>query len=707
MAAKKTRKTPTPKVRGTKLPKHALEHLRLSGLTKPDSTKLDLRWLEPAAIREALGTEYKPSCGGILFPYFTSAGHDMGVFRIRFLPNPREGYNVKDESAPKYQQPTGTPPRVYFPKLVTWTRILKSDSPLIITEGEKKAASACASGFPTLGLGGVWNFQRKDLGEELLPDLEAVNWKRLVYIAYDSDWHTNKQVRMAAIQLSAVLTKRGADVRMVILDATDDGAKVGLDDYLVAHGKKALALAIKNAVSLSPSSTEMADYYKQFVLIRSLACAYVMEDGTLHPKHKFMDAYPDEFISDLTAAGKTVQVTKAFYWWKDPRKQSARKMVLKPGEPLITDEGDLNLFKGWGTVPKQGSTAIWAKLLITVFQGDRKSINWFEQWLAYPLQHPGAKLNQAVFVYGKGQGTGKSAIGRIMSDIYGASSRMIQDKEIFADHNSWIANTLFAVGDDLSFDNPRKSRSAIKVLVDGEKVEINPKFVQQYSADNLCNFYLTANAGAALPLDPGGLNRRYLVIKAPDAREYAETWYTGTLNTWRREGGGSEAVHYRLLNLKLNGFDPNGDAPHTQAKDDVVEVGQSRVEAWCADIENKIDYALATRDQLYKLYQNDSGDMVTGIGPFTTALHLSATKLIKDRYREGQHTLWAIGSKLQGRKWMASTPAERRYQFELERGMSPKPLPLTGKARTAKKKGAKKRKPFTRRKVDAPKKRGT
>ena len=49
-------------------------------------------------------------------------------------------------------------------------------TPLIFTEGEKKALCACQHGFATIGLSGVWSWKRK--GEKgLLPELTVISWE--------------------------------------------------------------------------------------------------------------------------------------------------------------------------------------------------------------------------------------------------------------------------------------------------------------------------------------------------------------------------------------------------------------------------------------------------------------------------------------------------------------------------------------------------
>src|SRR5690606_27114327 len=110
-----------------------------------------------------------------------------------------------------------------------------AEEDIYITEGELKAAAACANDFACIGLGGVWSFRAAHDGFFFLPELEKVNWiKRRVYIVYDSDLVTNEKVCSAMNVLAEELYARGALPHAVVLPEGDEG-KQGLDDFLLAN----------------------------------------------------------------------------------------------------------------------------------------------------------------------------------------------------------------------------------------------------------------------------------------------------------------------------------------------------------------------------------------------------------------------------------------------------------------------------------------
>ena len=641
-----------------------LQHLALSGLDAKDAKKLSLRWLKPGPARTVLKMKHALPYGGIHFPYFALDGKiDSGICRVRMLQDPANGFI--ENGLGKYLQPPGTPPRIYLPPTVKWELIAKDASqPLLITEGEKKAAAVCKIGLACIGLGGVWSFQQKDTGIPLLKDLTAFNWiGRRVTLLYDSDWTENKDVRKAAGVLARRLSELGAEVRAGLLGAAPGGGKVGVDDLLVARGVKALQAVLDAAFAMTPELEATAGYRSRFILVRTMSSAWDRKTGQIYTRKRFEDAFPDDMLQTLSKSGANIDITKAQHWWRDPNKRSVRSLVLEPDQPEITAGGDLNQFRGWGKKPKRGSTEIWQILLKTLFQNQKDMIGWFEKWCAYPLQHPGTKLHTTVFVYG-GQGTGKTAVGRIMLDIYGRSGRFLQDREVFGGFNGWLGTTLFALVDDLAFGERRKSRSVLKMLIDSETTEVNEKYVPSYSITNRCNFYFTANSPGALPLDPGGINRRFFVIEGPAQRVLPKKWYTKDLHNWRAAGG-SAAVHDRLLRMDLKGFHPYGDAPESAAKHLVAETGQSGVEAWCAEITQHTIASILTVRQLYDLYRVKTGDNRTGIGSFVSSLKAVAEPLGQQRIDGQKISLWAIRDQ---KKWAKAKTSARAEQYAKDKG---------------------------------------
>jgi hypothetical protein len=233
-----------------------LEDLRSSGLTD-------------ATIRAAgIYSEKDEDRLAKLLNWSGGAGtlHDALVFVYRDVDGEPVGYAGlkpdsprfdRDGKAIRYEAPKDRSPRAFFPPTVG--RLLRDKvRPVIVTEGEKKSLAGSQAGFACIGLAGVWSWQKKrDRDEngrgqgprELIPDLAGIDWRgRTCYVVFDIDPTptTASNVSHAARELVRVLEDRGASAYVVNLPASN-GAKVGLDDFLLTHSADDLRVLLDAA----------------------------------------------------------------------------------------------------------------------------------------------------------------------------------------------------------------------------------------------------------------------------------------------------------------------------------------------------------------------------------------------------------------------------------------------------------------------------
>ncbi|MFT3883593.1 MAG: DUF3854 domain-containing protein [Gemmatales bacterium] len=237
-----------------------LQELRKSGISETEAVRHGMRTINTAVEistllnwRNTQGAVKLGSC--LCIPYFDIHGNETGYCRIKpGTPGVRKAGKPR-----KYLGPSRIPTGIYFP-LIGADRYLSPGTIFIFTEGEKKAISAALFGFPSIGLGGVatWSIKRDrrvdgtPIGPRLLrPELANLPWKgRHVYIAFDSDRASNPSVLREERELAKALYALGAMVRIIELPAASNGAKQGLDDYLVSHGAEALRKLMLMSVTM-------------------------------------------------------------------------------------------------------------------------------------------------------------------------------------------------------------------------------------------------------------------------------------------------------------------------------------------------------------------------------------------------------------------------------------------------------------------------
>jgi hypothetical protein len=217
------------------LPHHRDQLIQGSGITDEVIQARGYRSIttEDFSLLKGAGFSRKqwPNVPGLLLPLWTTDGQNgLMVYRPDTPRIDAKGTIQKYEIPPKRGVRLDCPPRCQ-PKL-------KDPSiPLWVTEGQKKADAMASHDLCAITLLGVWNFKGKNPlgGVTFLPDWDYVGLKnREVRIVFDSDVMTKAQVRKALERLTEHLQRKGAHVVAVYLPM-NDGKRVGVDDYLLAH----------------------------------------------------------------------------------------------------------------------------------------------------------------------------------------------------------------------------------------------------------------------------------------------------------------------------------------------------------------------------------------------------------------------------------------------------------------------------------------
>lgn len=264
-----------------------------------------------------------------------------------------------------------------------------------------------------------------------------------------------------------------------------------------------------------------------------------------------------------------------------------------------------NLWGGWPSQPKAGSCARLLELLSYLCNNDRAEqrelYTWVLNWLAYPLQHPGAKMQTALLVHGP-EGTGKNTFFGAVRRIYGRYAVQFSQVELESNFNGWASGKLLAIGNEVvSRAELYHIQGRLKAMVTEPEWVINEKMLPARAEANHCNLVFFSNRIDIAKLDSG--DRRYCVIWTPPALD--ETFYQAVADEICN--GGVEALHHYLLHLDLSGFDAHTKPPMTSAKRDLVELGMDSTARFYRDwIRGVIsqDLARPCRSQdLYRLYR--------------------------------------------------------------------------------------------------------
>lgn len=613
-----------------------------SGLDEDDAESLGLELVSAEETAE-FGKNFIP-CASMKFPYTDKLGLETSdiangepYFRVRYLGDYEKIYRqVRGENGnkkpPKYMQKSQTLPMAYFPRIgdVDWLAISEdTTAPVIITEGELKAAKATKEGFPTIGLGGVSSWRSVKHGIEMLDGLKEINWqRRYTYVVFDSDYKTNPAVCAELHKLAEYLDYRGAFVYIVSLPLVIDGhdGKVGLDDFLVKeHDANAKFTQLLRAAEPLGFARALFEFNNKY--------AYIDDPGIVVDTKTGRKISVDVFKGHLAATSQYMKGTlskdgsvkyqpakAAAEWIGWSLRQGADQMIYSPGSDRFFDR-KFNTWTGWGVKPAEGDISPFIELLDHLFtdaeEGARK---WFEQWLAYPLQNPGVKMFSSAVIHGVFHGTGKSLLGYTMGEIYGKNFTEIAGQDLHASFNDWAEGKQFIMGDDVTGSDKRADADFLKKLITQKELRVNVKYLPAYTVKDCINYFFTANHPDSFFLEDN--DRRFFiheVVVGPLGNEFYQRY-----DMWLKEGGARFVFNY-LLNLDVSDFKPFAPAFMTQAKQRMIENVRSDLGSWVRQLKSNATYImesslikfnkdLLTTQQILTMYDPDRMGRVTANG---------------------------------------------------------------------------------------------
>ncbi|MEG7202707.1 DUF5906 domain-containing protein [Pseudomonas aeruginosa] len=261
-------------------------------------------------------------------------------------------------------------------------------------------------------------------------------------------------------------------------------------------------------------------------------------------------------------------------WLNSPERRvvDVSNIVFDPtltSDPKVT----INTFEGLPLEPKRDDAACenlrW--LISFLCNGAADSTEWLTRWLAYPLQHTGAKMDTAVLMHSTMEGSGKSLLfSVVMGRLYGIYSATVGQTQLEGNFNAWQSGKLWAVFEEVvSRDQRYNQVGKIKQLITGQTVRIESKFVNGWEESSHMNAVFLSNE--IMPWPIGEDDRRFLVMwpeeKLPADRQKAIKHELAH--------GGVEALYGWLLAQDLGDFDPQTKPPATPARQRLVALSRS------------------------------------------------------------------------------------------------------------------------------------
>ncbi|OAM23980.1 hypothetical protein A7P92_05805 [Eikenella corrodens] len=318
-----------------------------------------------------------------------------------------------------------------------------------------------------------------------------------------------------------------------------------------------------------------------------------------------------------------------FKIWQDSPARIVKRfdrVVFEPGRDL-SDEY-INIYRGLPLAdkvqfpcPREEMPTWWLdvldlypgcraiqKLIAHLCNHDLQMMEFVYNWLAYPLQHPGAKLTTSLVMHGDVHGAGKSLLfEEIIKPMYGDYAATLGQSDLESNYTGNRSGKLFIVFEEV-FNTKQKydQTGAMKHMITGKTMRIERKFVDSYEEANHINCVFLSNEAQPFKIEEN--DRRYFVIwpknRLPEslrAELEEELGADGVLQffmlllslpltiNYTRQPADDPTQPDVVVEIEAENaprFDPHTKPPMTEAKANVINYGRYGWQTFFHELEN-------------------------------------------------------------------------------------------------------------------------
>lgn len=241
------------------------------------------------------------------------------------------------------------------------------------------------------------------------------------------------------------------------------------------------------------------------------------------PGVRFMNTkvFCEWYRDDRTPDGRV----KCDIWLRSPRQARYKNIVFLPG----TDTEPRGWFNMWQGFP-YGLWTEWIEagerplqeyqtdpdmcdvmdfLLQTISAGEVDTLHYVLNWLAFAVQHPDQPSEVSLALRGA-RGIGKTFFGQLAARLFGIYGKIIEAKQLSADFNGSLKNTILMVADEASGQFDPELMVRLQHISTSEYLDINLKNVERFRVRNCLHIILCSNFERMVAAGRDG--RRYCVL---------------------------------------------------------------------------------------------------------------------------------------------------------------------------------------------------
>lgn len=259
------------------------------------------------------------------------------------------------------------------------------------------------------------------------------------------------------------------------------------------------------------------------------------------------------------------------------------KLAYNPGESgrMVTFKGSsaLNLHIPSGIKSKPGDPQPFLEFLDYLFPNERER-HEMKRWAATLIARPNVRMGYGILLVSTMQGVGKTTLGsHVLAPLVGYNNVSYpSETDINNQFNGWIAYKRLAIVNEIYSGHSWKAYNSLKTSITDRDVDINQKYMRQFTIENWCHIFACSNSERALRMEND--DRRWFYPKVTETvwgKHKFDRFYL-----WLQSGGLS-IVKFWAENFG-DYVSPSDRAPMTERKKELIDGSRSEAQQEAAAV---------------------------------------------------------------------------------------------------------------------------
>jgi hypothetical protein len=363
------------------------------------------------------------------------------------------------------------------------------------------------------------------------------------------------------------------ETREALFAAEDDGATAGVAEWARANEPELERLykevgaqgSIVMVAGVEKRLVDLNNLNDRFALLQTRRAAAVYVS-----RRDYMPIKEDDFRRRLANEVVQLGVDKtgkpvfegAYKFWTGHARRHVFQRIAFTSEKLPDDT--LNLFRGFGVVPKAGAcTLICAHIHEVICAGDAIAYERMLDLMSWQIQNVGKPSRIIVILMTEGQQAGKGIVLlEVLLKIYGDAGFIPNSTDqVLGRFNDALVGRVYIFLDEVMFVGDRKAADALKSLATTTWYGIETKGLPIVQCPVGVNLWAATNHDAPVYIEEK--DARYWVLKVSEHRIGDHDYFAKLMKEIDDEG--REAFAHLLLNRDVSKFVPMRDIPKDNA----------------------------------------------------------------------------------------------------------------------------------------------